>query len=169
MVQLFTILAPEISNLQQTRPCLIRSNREASSELSRQEIHASFDTIHTFKPKTSFLDQQSVSFDSYCRRSSLQKSYLENERYRSSLETFHPRYQKENEDKPWMFDFTSSIGNSASSNIESDLDLKGRFKYKINYKDRTDFLSLSLSPPGSRNNYSFREFPSLWVYISFIV
>ncbi|CAH1103508.1 unnamed protein product [Psylliodes chrysocephalus] len=60
-----------------------------------------------------------------------------------------------------MFDFTSSIGNSASSNIESDLDLKGRFKYKINYKDRTDFLSLSLSPPGSRNNYSFREFPSL--------
>ncbi|KAJ8930044.1 hypothetical protein NQ314_017209, partial [Rhamnusium bicolor] len=75
---------------------------------------------------------------------------------------YHPNRNDDDEDRPWFHKrFKSPSENLASSNTESDDYPKYR-KYRNNFKDRTDFLSLSLSPPGSRNDtLSLREFPSL--------
>nr|CAI5869616.1 unnamed protein product [Callosobruchus analis] len=117
--------------------------------------------LQSLRPRTTtFQEQQSSSFDSYYNKKS-SKNSSQKEKYRSSLESFRPSTHHTEEDSrnsSWFYkNISFPSPELASSNIEADR------RRRINYRchDRTDFLSLSLSPPGSQHQSSTRDFPSL--------
>ncbi|XP_076261855.1 serine/threonine-protein kinase SRPK-like [Rhynchophorus ferrugineus] len=175
----FTSLAPDTpASLQSTAnrsgSRLTRTNSgEANRPLRTSEIYSSFDTLYPISSKTKFSQKQSISFESYWKKSPVaQKNLLDEETSsKRALEAcYTPRYntrEKCETDGKWTykeFRFPSPplAEKLPETTFTSSSELKsGRFK-SSNIKDRTDYLSLSLSPPGSRSESVFlRDCPSL--------
>ncbi|XP_060516217.1 SRSF protein kinase 3-like, partial [Cylas formicarius] len=178
----FNILAPEIPTSIQTTSdrsggTLIKSNSgEAARPLPTTEIYSPLDTINTLTPKNKFSEHHSFSFDSYCKRTHNPKSFIEDDEQssRSSETCYTSRYnvksKSDTEDdgsNKWSYKEFRSPSLQRPQNLpNSDSSTIGHHEYKRyrspSIKDRTDCLSLSLSPPGSRGTSVFlRDCPSI--------
>ncbi|XP_050314843.1 SRSF protein kinase 3-like, partial [Anthonomus grandis grandis] len=170
----FTILAPENLAAARLQSTAISINRSGSGLLSRTnsggetssrplrsyDIYSSFDNLSTtLSSKAKFSQKQSVSFDSYWKKSSSHQNLQDYKLLspKRALETCHTTFYNTRcdccENEKWFhkeFRFPSP-----------PLENSGRHK-PISLKERTDYLSLSLSPPGSRSESVFlRDYPSL--------
>lgn len=153
-----------------------RLTRTASGEASRplrtSEIYSSFDTLYPISSKTKFTQKQSFSFESYWKKpSSTQQSFFDEEASASNraLEAcYTPRWHTRKVDhNVWSYnEFRFPSPPPAQKMSESAFSATSNFQFNrykpTSVKDRTDYLSLSLSPPGSRSESVFlRDCPSL--------